>query len=91
MKKIGIWLFIALLIGGLLSHFASTHPDGFEKAGEELGFIKGATTYFHSPFPDYTLPGLPDTVSTSLVGILGVMVTFGAFLLLGRLLDRKNR
>lgn len=91
MRKAGIWLLVALIIGGVVSHFASSLPDGFEKAGEETGFIHHATSFFASPFPDYAIPGLPGWVSTGLAGILGVLITFGVFLLLSRILVRKNR
>ncbi|CCQ96318.1 conserved exported hypothetical protein [[Clostridium] ultunense Esp] len=89
MKKIWIWLLLSLGIAGFLSYFASSYPDGFEKAGEETGFIKGATSFFSSLFPDYTVPGVPAWISTGLAGMIGVLLTFGLFLLLGFFLRKK--
>ncbi|MBE3596695.1 MAG: PDGLE domain-containing protein [Hydrogenibacillus sp.] len=40
MKRIAVWLFIALVVGGVLSLWASSDPDGFERAGEDLGYLE---------------------------------------------------
>ena len=89
-KKIWIWFIVSLLIGGGLSLLASSHPDGYEKAGEETGFIEKATSYFTSPLPDYALPGNESNFSNSIVGIFGVILTFLVFLVIGKLLGKKQ-
>lgn len=88
-RTVWIWMAVSLIFAGIVSKFASSHPDGFEKAGEETGFIESATHIMSSPFPDYSIPGLPSWLSGSLAGILGVLITFGAFMLLGKLFSRK--
>jgi cobalt/nickel transport protein len=90
MKAIRSWLFISLFVAGIISLFASSHPDGYEKAGEELGFIEKATTFFNAPFPDYQVPGISHALSGSLAGIVGVIVTFIIFLVIGKLIGRKR-
>lgn len=79
----------SLLIAGGLSVFASKHPDGFEKAGEETGFISRSTQYFNAPLADYLVPGLDSWISGSLAGIAGVLITFGMFLALGKWLGKR--
>ncbi|MFC4776955.1 PDGLE domain-containing protein [Paenibacillus sp. GCM10023252] len=90
-RKIWPWLAAALLIAGVLSLYASSHPDGYEKAGEEVGYIESAAAYLHSPLPDYTIPGLSSALSGSLAGILGVLATFLLFLGLGKWMARRNK
>lgn len=89
-RKIFLWLVSALAIGGILSLFASQNPDGYEKVGEELGFIQKATTYFSTPFADYTIGGGDSWLSNSLAGIIGVILTFVAFIILGKILGNRN-
>jgi len=84
------WLLASFVIAGGLSLFASSHPDGFEKAGEETGYIERATNAFAAPLPDYAVPGVPGWLSSSLAGIVGVALTFAAFLALSRFVSRKT-
>lgn len=88
--KTKIWLAVSLVIAGIVSLFASSHPDGFEKAGEETGYLETATQVLRSPFPDYTIPGLDNRLSTGLAGIIGVLITFLVFVLLGKWLGKKT-
>jgi len=89
-RKTAIWFLSAIIIAGILSLFASEKPDGYEKAGEELGFIKSATSYFNAPLADYSLPGIHSSISQSFAGIIGVILTFVIFIMLGKLLAKKN-
>ncbi|MBT9282925.1 MAG: PDGLE domain-containing protein [Hydrogenibacillus schlegelii] len=84
MKRIAVWLFIALIVGGGLSLWASTDPDGFERAGEDLGYLEQERVWYHAPFADYHVPGLPAWLSQSLAGIVGVLLAFALFWLIGR-------
>lgn len=43
---------------------------------------------YHTPFDDYTFPGLPDTVGYIVAGFLGVSVILGLGLAASRLLQR---
>jgi cobalt/nickel transport protein len=83
------WLVASVVIAGFISIFASSLPDGFEKAGEETGYIETATSVLASPLPDYAVPGMESWVSTSIAGIVGVGLTFVVFMALSRLLARR--
>ncbi|WP_127586377.1 PDGLE domain-containing protein [Paenibacillus koleovorans] len=89
-KSIRNWLIISLIIGGFLSLFASSHPDGFETAGESVGFIEHAASYISSPLPDYSVPGLDSWISGSIAGLIGVGITFLLFLVLGKVIVRRK-
>jgi len=80
------WLVLALIVGGLLSLVSSNYPDGFETAGEHLGYMERAREVFHAPFAEYQIPGLPEGASTTAAGVLGVLLAFGVFVGVGRLL-----
>ncbi|MBU6998722.1 MAG: PDGLE domain-containing protein [Theionarchaea archaeon] len=68
---------ICLLIGGVISLFASGSPDGLEKVAEENGFVEKAEESTVELMPDYTVPVVgSETVSASLAGIIGVLVIF---------------
>lgn len=84
------WLAASVVIAGFISLFASSHPDGFEKSGEETGYIETATSVLASPLPDYTVPGLDSWLSSSIAGIVGVALTFGVFMAFSRFLTRKS-
>lgn len=89
-KRLFLWIAVSLFIAGAVSLLASEHPDGYEKAGEQLGFIDRATSFLHSPFPDYAIPGVHSWLSSSLAGIIGVAITFVFFLLLGKLTGKRR-
>ncbi|EKN71398.1 hypothetical protein BABA_01910 [Neobacillus bataviensis LMG 21833] len=89
-KRIYLWIMAAVVIAGAVSLLASGHPDGYEKAGEQLGFIDRATSYLHSPLPDYAIPGMNSWLSSSLAGIIGVALTFSIFVLLGKLAGKRR-
>lgn len=89
-KRVMLWLLVSVVIGGGLSLFASTHPDGYETAGAELGFIQKATSYFTAPFPNYSLGG-QSVLSSSLAGVIGVCITFAVFYVIGKVIGRKQQ
>jgi cobalt/nickel transport system permease protein len=70
-------LIIALLMAGALSLFASTDPDGLEKVAEDMGFLSREE-------------GHAVRDSSSLSGILGVIIVFGFCILIGKALRRRN-
>jgi len=51
-------LIISLLIGGGLSTFAASFPDGLEKVAEENNFIGSAVSIWSGLIPDYLMPGV---------------------------------
>ncbi|WP_134704172.1 PDGLE domain-containing protein [Ammoniphilus sp. YIM 78166] len=90
-KQVRIWLALSFVVAGVLSLFASSHPDGFEKAGEDTGYIHTATSYLSSPFPDYSLPNVDSWLSDSLAGVIGVFLTYVLFVLFGKWAGRNTR
>ena len=73
-------LFISLVIGGVLSVFASSFPDGLEKVAEDQGFMESAISFWQGFMPDYFLPGVNSIwFATSLAGITGTLLVYGIF------------
>jgi hypothetical protein len=88
---IGIGLVVSLALAGLVSHYASSDPDGLEKVAGDVGFLESAedSAVAGSPLSGYGLSGVSDErVSVGLAGIVGVLLTaavaFGLFLWLAR-------
>lgn len=90
-KGIFILFFLALVVGALLSPFASSSPDGLEKVAEDKGFIELAVTLFNAPIPDYLIPGIQSEVlATALAGFVGVVLTLIIVLGLGKLISKRG-
>jgi hypothetical protein len=86
-------LFICVVIAFLLSPFASSSPDGLEKAAEKLGFLHlgEVLVWGHSLMPDYTIPVLGDRpVSGMIAGVVGTLVIFGLGWGVGAVLKRRK-
>ena len=85
-------LVAALVLAGVVSNFASSHPDGLDSVAregctfDEDGNITGGTCIAQreqgnqtedSPLADYGIRGIDNEyLSTGLSGVLGVAVTF---------------
>jgi cobalt/nickel transport protein len=68
---------ISLLLAGVVSFYASGHPDGLELVAGEKGFLGSATGHgsSRSPFADYATRGIDDArLSGGVAGIVGVAV-----------------
>jgi cobalt/nickel transport protein len=84
--------FIAsLFLAGVVSFYASSHPDGLEKVAEDIGFIETAKENTNSDviLSDYGFKGIDDPrLSTGAAGVIGVIATgaisTGFFLLIRR-------
>ena len=78
---------ISLLLAGLVSSYASGHPDGLEYVGQSLGFGESAR--------DSAVSGVDDArLSGGLAGVVGVLVTgalMAGVLLLVRRSSRRRR
>ena len=75
-------LVVALLVAGVASYYASSHPDGLEHVAAETGFLDTATEHdaADGPLADYQTRGVDDArLSGGLAGVLGAL----AVLLLG--------
>jgi len=93
MGKKWIWLtlLMAIIIGSIISPFASSSPDGLERVAEDKGFINLAQTMFDAPIPDYLIPGVEnEMLGTGMAGLLGVLFTFSIALGIGKLISAKK-
>ncbi len=71
-------LVAALLLAGVASYYASSHPDGLEYVAEKAGFSGSADDHAAAdgPMADYAVDGVDDPrVSGGLAGVIGVVVT----------------
>lgn len=84
-------LLVTLLVAGVLSFYASAHPDGLEKVAEDIGFIttseEPATA--GSVLADYEVKGLEnERAKVGVAGVVGVIATgvaaTGLFYYLGK-------
>lgn len=78
-KRFFAWfLAVALVIGAVVSGFASAHPDGLEYVAETSGFINTAKEHAvgSGPLADYGVQGVDNArISGGLAGIIGSVVT----------------
>jgi cobalt/nickel transport protein len=89
-----VGVILALLIGGGVSYFASSAPDGLEKTQEDLGAaepvhdgVKAAPVLFE----DYNLKWLGEGFwANAAAGVFGTLLVLGLLLGLGRLLRRRT-
>lgn len=88
-RKLLILLVAVLALAGILSWFASPHPDGLERVAIDQQFDESAQSPAFEVLPDYTVPGIGGFMSTSIAGILGTIVVFGLVLLIGRSMRHK--
>ncbi|MBI4430318.1 MAG: energy-coupling factor ABC transporter permease [Candidatus Omnitrophica bacterium] len=67
----------AVLMGGLLSPFASRSPDGLEWIALKYNLLHNSAPAFVSLLPDYTVPVISsEIISTSAAGLTGVLLAF---------------
>lgn len=90
-------LAVSLLLAGVVSFYASGHPDGLEFVSQALGFhdtARGSATA-SSPLADYGVSGIGDArLSGGLAGVAGVVATalvMAALVALLRRLGRRRR
>ena len=70
-------LVVSLLVAGVASYYASSHPDGLEYVAEQTGFLDAAedSPAADSPLADYQTSGVDDArISGGLAGVIGVLV-----------------
>lgn len=85
------FLLVSLLVAGVASFYASSHPDGLEYVAGETGFLDSATEHqtADSPLADYGVRGVEnERLSVGLAGVIGVgvvaLLSTGLFLVLRR-------
>ncbi len=81
---------VALLLGTVVAHLASSRPDGLERVAEQQGFA-AERPVVRAPLADYQAPWLQTTLGKSVAGLAGVLLTFGVVVGVGRLLSRRRR
>lgn len=72
-------LLVTLLLAGVASYYASSDPDGLEKAAQDTGIARQAedSAADDSPLAGYETTGVDDgRLSGGLAGVVGVAVTF---------------
>lgn len=72
-------LLVALLLGGVASYYASSHPDGLVHVAEKVGFLDTAddqTVASEGPMAGYQVKGVDDPrLSGGLAGVVGIGIT----------------
>lgn len=82
-------LYVALFVGGVMSLFASSFPDGLERVADRQGFLEKGRALFAAPFSGYTVPGIDnEMLATSFSGITGVFLLSVVLFFLGKFLFR---
>lgn len=88
-----VGLLVALLIAGVGSYYASSHPDGLEYVAGKTGFADTADDPVNdgSPFADYSTKGVDDArLSGGIAGVVGVLATLLIGAGLFRVLRRRE-
>jgi hypothetical protein len=70
-------LVVALLVAGVASYYASSHPDGLEYVAQQAGFLDTAedSPASKSPMADYTTRGVDnERLSGGVAGVVGALV-----------------
>lgn len=86
-------MFVALVLAGFVSYYASASPDGLEYVAREQGFDQTAqdSASADSPLADYTTKGVEGTrLSGALAGITGTVLVLGIAGGAGLLLRRRS-
>lgn len=74
---LALGLLVCLLVAGVASFYASSHPDGLEYVAEQTGFLDSAedSATADSPLADYSTRGVDDArLSGGIAGVVGVVV-----------------
>lgn len=70
-------LVVTLLVAGVGSYYASSHPDGLEHVAEQTGFLDSAedSPVADAPLADYQTKGVDDArLGGGLAGVIGVVL-----------------
>jgi cobalt/nickel transport system permease protein len=90
MASLALTLVTSLALTAFVAPIASSSPDVLERTAELLGFADRAKSTLAAPLPDYALPGVATTLSTSLAGLIGAALVFAASGLLAKWLLRHD-
>jgi cobalt/nickel transport system permease protein len=84
---------VTLVVAGVISLFASAHPDGLQFVGAKLGFESATqdSAVAGSPLAGYGVTGIGNAqVSGAIAGIIGVLVTIAVGLLVAKLASLRS-
>lgn len=73
-------LVVALVLAGVVSHYASRSPDGLNRVAQDQGFSHTQRQHrtAHGPFAGYRTRDVhDDRLSGGLAGVVGVVVVLG--------------
>ena len=76
-RLVTVGLVLSVLVAGVLSTYASRHPDGLQHVAAGLGFASSeqASATSGSPLAGYAVQGVSDPrLSGGLAGVVGVLV-----------------
>jgi cobalt/nickel transport protein len=91
-RVVVVGLVVSLLVAGVLSFYASSHPDGLNHVAASLGFdsAQRESATAGSPLSGYAVRGIgDDRVSGGLAGVIGVLVV--GLLMTGLVLVLRRR
>ncbi len=74
------FLLVALLVAGVASYYASSHPDGLNFVAQKSGFIdqEKASPTSEGPFAGYSTKGIhDDRLSGGVAGVAGCLLVLG--------------
>jgi cobalt/nickel transport system permease protein len=81
----------AFIIAITIAPFACAWPDGLESVAGTLRFLHESSPQFVAPLPGYTFPAIPhESLSASLAGLMGALVTFFAAWTIARTWNRRT-
>ncbi len=86
-------LVVALLLAGVVSFYASGHPDGLEFVAEQTGFLPTAqdSPTAGGPLAGYEVAGIGNgRLAAGLAGVAGVLITLVLAGVLGYAVRRRS-
>jgi cobalt/nickel transport system permease protein len=92
-RSLGVGVAVTLVVAGVISLFASAHPDGLQFVGAKLGFENAAqdSAATGSPLAGYGVTGIGNAqVSGAIAGIIGVLVTISVGLLVAKVASMRS-
>jgi cobalt/nickel transport system permease protein len=92
-RSLGVGVALTLVVAGVISLFASAHPDGLQFVGAKLGFENAAqdSAVAGSPLARYGVTGIGNAqVSGAIAGIIGVLVTVSVGLLVAKVASMRS-
>ena len=84
-----VLVMISPLFGVILADIVGYH-EPLDVAAEKLGLRDISEEIDWTPFYDYTVPGLPDTIGYIVAGFIGVGIILGIGYLLLRIAGKKK-